>query len=284
LRLGCIYVELRLQNRPAAYIAKNLAPGKAAMSEGQILTASRPTRNQRQITHGATLEGLVAAALTREEIDARIERIGIIPTLRLDSATDILFVADALREAGVPVVEISLEAPGAVDAIAHVTRNAPEIIVGAGNLFSTDAARRCIDAGAKFLTSDIFVPEVVELAAGEKITVIPGALTPAEIMTAWSAGADFVKITPCDALGGHKYLRTLKAALPSVRLVAAGGVNQLTALSFIKAEAAALSVGDELIPREAIWLRQTSRIQEMARRFRNAVVAGRISEVAAPQN
>jgi 2-dehydro-3-deoxyphosphogluconate aldolase/(4S)-4-hydroxy-2-oxoglutarate aldolase len=245
------------------------------MSEAQILLGVTPDWNRRQVAGRNAAQDSVAATQMKEGVDARIEKIGVIPAVRLDSSEDALFVAEALAEAGVPVVEISMAGLGALDVISRLAQQASGMIVGAGGLFNTDAAGQCLDAGAKFLTSDIFVPGIVELAAKQSITVIPGALTPAEIMTAWNAGANFVKVTPCDAMGGHSYVRSLRAALPQVRLVAAGGVNQLTALSFIKAGAAALSAGNELIPEEAIWLRQTRRIQELARRFRNAVDAGR---------
>lgn len=246
------------------------------MSETQVLLSAKPAWSQRRMIDGAPVESSVAATQIQEGVDARIEKIGVIPAVRLDSSDDALFVAEALAEAGVPVVEISMAGIGALDVISRLARQAPGMIVGAGSLFNTDAAAKCLNAGARFLTSDIFVPGIVELAAKEKIAVIPGALTPAEIMTAWDAGAHFVKVTPCDAMGGHGYMRSLKAALPHVRLVAAGGVNQLTAISFVKAGATALSAGEELIPGEAIWLRQTRRIQELARRFRNAVDAGRL--------
>jgi 2-dehydro-3-deoxyphosphogluconate aldolase/(4S)-4-hydroxy-2-oxoglutarate aldolase len=249
------------------------------MSGARILVSDNLARSQRHAIDAPALEvdGSVAAFLTSEEVVARIEKIGIIPELRLDSAVeDVLFVAEALAQAGVPVVEISTANRGALESISLLARHAPGVIVGAGNLFTADQASRCLDAGAKFLTSDIFVPEIVQLAAKEKIAVIPGALTPAEIIRAWNAGAHFVKVIPCDAMGGHSYMKSLKAALPKVRLVAAGGVNQLTALSFVKAGATALSIGEELVPGEAVWMRQTRRIQELARRFRNTVDAGRI--------
>jgi 2-dehydro-3-deoxyphosphogluconate aldolase / (4S)-4-hydroxy-2-oxoglutarate aldolase len=263
----------------AVALFRHFLTGYQFYGEARILLSDKSTRSQRQAIDGITIEGdgSVAAILTSEEVVARIEKIGIIPALRLDSAVeDVLFVAEALAEAGVPIVEISMADRAALACVSLLVRHAPGIIVGAGNLFNADEASRYLNAGAKFLTSDIFVPEIVQLAAKQKVAVIPGALTPAEIMLAWKAGADFVNVTPCDAMGGHNYMKSLKAALPKVRLVAAGGVNQLTALSFVKAGATALSVGEELTPNEAIWMRQTRRIQELARRFRSSVDAGRI--------
>jgi 2-dehydro-3-deoxyphosphogluconate aldolase/(4S)-4-hydroxy-2-oxoglutarate aldolase len=120
------------------------------------------------------------------------------------------------------------------------------------------------------------VPGLVEFAAKQGIAVLPGAFTPTEIVAAWNAGADFVKVVPCNAAGGASYIRSLKAALPDVLLIAAGGVTQLTALDLVKAGAIALGVGGELIPREALRLRQAQRIQELARRFLAFVDNGRI--------
>jgi len=217
-----------------------------------------------------------AATLTKDEVCACIEDTGLIPSVNEGSVEDALFVADTLLEAGIPVLEISMNAPGAIDILSHVVRQAPATIVGGGSLRNSDAARKCLDAGAKFLATDGMIAGVVELAAKENLVTVLGALTLTEVISAWDAGADFVKVVPCYAVGGHKYIQTLKAAVPQVRLIAAGGVNQLTALNYVMAGVAALSVGKELIPTEAIQLRQTRRIQELARRFLTAVDNGRV--------
>jgi 2-dehydro-3-deoxyphosphogluconate aldolase/(4S)-4-hydroxy-2-oxoglutarate aldolase len=248
---------------------------KETMSEARVLVGDHLTRPMGQVNATTGFEWSAAATLTRREICALMERVGIVPAVSVESAEDALFVAEALAEVGIPIVEISMNGHKAIDVISHLARRFPKTIVGAGSIFDKDTASRCLGAGAKFLTSDVFVPGCVELAANEKVAVIPAALTPTEIMAAWNAGADFVKVTPCDAMGGHTYIRSLKAAIPQVRLIAAGGVNQLTALNFIRAGATALSVDKELIPGEAIWLRQTNRIQELARRFLSSVHNGR---------
>jgi 2-dehydro-3-deoxyphosphogluconate aldolase/(4S)-4-hydroxy-2-oxoglutarate aldolase len=141
-------------------------------------------------------------------------------------------------------------------------------------------ARFCVGAGAKFLTCEGFDREVVEFAVRQDVVVFPGALTPTEVIVAWKAGADFVKVFPCAQLGGDAYIRALKAALPQVPLIAAGGVNQLTAGNLILAGAAALGVGRELIPREAIQQRRAGWIRELAQRFLTAVKNAR-SQTAA---
>ena len=128
-------------------------------------------------------------------------------------------------------------------------------------------ARSCLDAGASFLTSDGFDPEIAGLAVEENAVVIPGTLTPSEVLQAWKLRPDFIKVVPCAQVGGESYVRALKAMFPTVPLVAAGGVNQQTASSFILAGAVALGIGTALIPREAILRRQPERIAELARRF-----------------
>jgi len=244
------------------------------MSETRIAVDSRLHRAITPAEHigfGNSPAGLQ----TKEEILVRIEEIGIIPAIRLVSAQDALFAAETIARAGITVVEISMTVPGAMDVISHLAKHVPHVVVGAGSILSANTARRCLDQGAKFLTSDGLLLDVVEFAAKQSVAVIAGALTPTEVIAAWNAGSDFVKVCPCDAVGGHNYFRFLKAALPEARLIAAGGVNQLTAQEFILAGASALGIGSQLFPDEAIWLRQDRRIQELARRFLALVEKGR---------
>jgi 2-dehydro-3-deoxyphosphogluconate aldolase/(4S)-4-hydroxy-2-oxoglutarate aldolase len=238
-----------------------------SFSHGPPSEVTHMARTMESIIGSMNLETSKAATITKEEIRYRIAEIGIIPAVRVASEQDALFVAEALAEAGIPLIEISAVFPGAFQAIAHLSELLPNIIVGAGSVMSTEVARRCLDEGAKFLTTDGLVLDVVEFAINKGIVVFPGALTPTEIIAAWKAGSDFVKVVPCDAAGGSNYIRSLKSAMPQIHLSAAGGVNQRTALSFITAGATALGVGRDLIPAEAIRLRQSQRIQELARRF-----------------
>ena len=228
-----------------------------------------------QVAYDPSLEG-VRNILDREEVRVRIREIGVVPVLRDASAEGTLFVAKSLAQAGIPIMEIAANRPNGIEAISHVVKHAPEMIVGGGGITDLTMARRCADAGAKFLTSDATVPGMVELAAKQGIAVLPGAFTPTEIVAAWNAGADFIKVVPCNAAGGAAYIRSLKAALPDVPLIAAGGVTQRTALDLMTAGATALGVGGELIPREAVRLRQAQRIQELGRRFLSFVDSGRI--------
>jgi 2-dehydro-3-deoxyphosphogluconate aldolase/(4S)-4-hydroxy-2-oxoglutarate aldolase len=213
--------------------------------------------------------------VTRSEVRARIEEVGILPAIRVSSSADVLFAAETVYHCGIPVAEITMTTPGAIEVISRMAKDLPEMIVGAGTVLDADTARRCLDAGAKFLTSTGLVLEVVEFALKNDVVVFPGALTPTEVIAAWRAGSDFVKVFPCSANGGHSYLRALKVPFPQIPMIASGGVNQLTAVDFILAGAAALGVGAELIPSEALRGRNERQIRELARRFLGMVKEGR---------
>jgi len=201
--------------------------------------------------------------MDREQTRARIEEIGIIPAIRLSSAEDARFAAEAVYRAGLPIAEITMTVPGAIDLIAALVRDFP--------VLDLDTARRCLNAGASFLTSTGLDLSVVELAVKANAVTLPGALTPTEIIAAWKAGADFVKVFPCAQIGGDSYIRALKAALPQIKLIASGGVAQQTAAHYIIAGASAIGVGKELITHEAIRLRKSEWILELARRFASIV-------------
>jgi len=205
--------------------------------------------------------------MARHEAAKRIEEIGIVPAIRVDSSDDALFAAETVFSGGIPIVEVTMTIPGALEAIATLVRRFPEMVVGAGTVLDLETARHCLDAGANFLTSPVFDPRLAEFAAAQNTAVLPGALTPTEVWAAWKAGADLVKVFPCSQVGGPKYIRALKRSFPHVPLIASGGVNQHTASEFILAGASALGAGSGLMPREAIELRQADRIHELARRF-----------------
>jgi 2-dehydro-3-deoxyphosphogluconate aldolase/(4S)-4-hydroxy-2-oxoglutarate aldolase len=213
--------------------------------------------------------------MQKKEVCALIERIGIIPAIRSSSAEDAHFAAEAVTRGGIPIVEITMTVPGAIDVISHLVKFHPSLLVGAGTVLNTETARQCLDAGASFLTCPGFKPAIVEFAAKENIAVLPGALTPTEVVSAWEAGADFIKVFPCAQVGGDSYIKALKTALPDIPLIAAGGVNQQTAANFILSGASAIGVGAELIPPESIERRQSQRIQELALRFTEFVKQAR---------
>jgi 2-dehydro-3-deoxyphosphogluconate aldolase / (4S)-4-hydroxy-2-oxoglutarate aldolase len=209
--------------------------------------------------------------MKKEEVCRRIREIAIIPAIKTSSGDDAHFAAEAVTRGGIPIVEITMTVPGAVELISHLVHSDPKLVVGGGTVLDTEMARRCVDAGARFITAPSFNPIIVEFAAKENITVLPGALTPTEVVTAWGAGADFVKVFPCAQVGGDGYIRALNFSLPHIPLIAAGGVNQQTAANFILSGATAIGVGTELIPTEAIERRQSQRIHELARRFAKLV-------------
>jgi 2-dehydro-3-deoxyphosphogluconate aldolase/(4S)-4-hydroxy-2-oxoglutarate aldolase len=211
----------------------------------------------------------------KEEVLAKIHEIGIMPGIRTSSAEDGRFAAEAIAQGGIPVVEITMTVPKAIDVISDMARNSPNLIVGAGTVLDIETARRCIAAGAGFLTSPGLNLKIVEFAVKENILIIAGAMTPTEVIDAWQAGSELVKVFPCAPIGGPAYIRALKGPFPQVPIIAAGGVNQETAADFILAGAAALGIGGRLIPRAAIEHRQPEQISELARRFLRIVKTAR---------
>jgi 2-dehydro-3-deoxyphosphogluconate aldolase / (4S)-4-hydroxy-2-oxoglutarate aldolase len=213
--------------------------------------------------------------MKKEDVRACIEQIGILPSARVNSQDLAIFAAETVYAAGIPIIEITLTVPGALDVISDLAKRFPDLVVGAGTVLDEESAQRCIDAGARFLTSPGFVPEVVAYARSVDVVVFPGALTPTEIIAAWKVGSDFVKIFPTTPVNGAQYVRALKVPLPQIPLIVTGGVNQLTACDFIVAGASAIGVGGELLPLEALTLKQEKRIHELARRFITMVKEGR---------
>lgn len=213
--------------------------------------------------------------MKKEEVQARIEELGIIPAVRAARGEDASFAAEAVASGGLPIVEITMTVPGALDVISHLAKHHPKVIVGAGTVLDMDTAHRCLDAGAQFLTDPCLDVRLVELAKNHNVVVLAGALTPTEVYMAWKAGSDFVKVFPCALIGGEAYIRALKGPFPQIPLVAAGGVTQQTATGFILAGAVALGIGNELVPRQAVLKRQSEQIRELAKRFHRLVKAGR---------
>src|SRR5579862_4954482 len=213
--------------------------------------------------------------MNKDEVCALIKEVGIIPAIRVSSGSDAHFAAEAVTHGGIPIVEISLAVPGALELISHLTRSNPKLVVGAGTVLDPTMARKCVDAGAGFLTSPSFNRAIIEFAQSQALAALPGAMTPTEIVTAWSAGADFVKVFPCAQVGGPKYIKALHTSVPDIPLIAAGGVDQQSTRHYILSGATAIGVGAELIPNEAIDRRQTDRILELARRFSRLVKEAR---------
>jgi 2-dehydro-3-deoxyphosphogluconate aldolase / (4S)-4-hydroxy-2-oxoglutarate aldolase len=206
--------------------------------------------------------------MDKQKVRDRIIEIGIVPVVRASSAGEACVAADAVCQGGIPIVEITMTVPGAVEVIRELVKNcASDVLIGAGTVLNPETARRCLDAGAQFLVSPGLNLKTVELAVREGKLIMAGALTPTEVITAWDAGADFVKIFPCGQVGGAKYIKALKGPLPQIPLVPTGGVNLSTAAEFIEAGAAALGIGGELVQADALKSNKPEIIVENARKF-----------------
>jgi 2-dehydro-3-deoxyphosphogluconate aldolase / (4S)-4-hydroxy-2-oxoglutarate aldolase len=216
--------------------------------------------------------------MTKDEVLKRIEEIGVIPVVRASSAEEAVAVAEAIGEGGIPVLEITMTVPGAIAVIAELSKRfGDQVLVGAGTVLDPETATKCIAAGAQFVVSPALNLRTIELCNRENIVIFPGSLTPTEVVTAWEAGADAVKVFPCSALGGPKYLRALKAPLPQIKLVPTGGVSLTTAKDFIAAGAWALGVGADLVNTEAIRSGDRESVINAARGYVEAVREARIA-------
>lgn len=205
--------------------------------------------------------------MDKQAVLERITTTGVVPVIRAQSADEAAAAIAAIQQGGLSVLEITMTVPGAVELIREVARRATDALVGAGTVLDPSTARACIDAGARFVVSPALNLATIEACREAGVAVLPGALTPTEVVTAWNAGADLVKVFPAGALGGPSYIKSLKAPLPQVRLVPTGGVNLQTAKDFIKAGAAALGVGADLVDLAALRRGEADLIAERARQF-----------------
>jgi 2-dehydro-3-deoxyphosphogluconate aldolase/(4S)-4-hydroxy-2-oxoglutarate aldolase len=203
-----------------------------------------------------------------KEVLAKILDEGIIPVIRVASAQEAFEVSRAIKEGGISVIEVAMTTPGAMDAIKEASQKfGKEVLLGAGTVLDPETARAALLNGAKFLVSPSLNLEVIKMANRYSAVVIPGALTPTEILAAWEAGADLVKVFPIAQVGGPAYLKAIQAPLPHIPLVPTGGVNLQNAGEFIKAGAAAIAVGGELVDKKAAAEKRYSVISENAQKF-----------------
>ena len=206
--------------------------------------------------------------MTKEQVRERILEIKIVPVVRASSPAQALGAAEAVRAGGIPIVEVTMTVPGAIDVIAALSRSmGKDVTIGAGTVLDAATAQKCLDAGAQFIVSPGYDAETVALARREGVLVMPGSLTPTEVINSWKAGADFVKIFPAGNVGGPAYIKSLKAALPQIPMIPTGGVNLETAAAFLKAGAAALGIGGELIAKAALESGNFAAITESARQY-----------------
>lgn len=216
--------------------------------------------------------------MNKSEVVQWIKETGVIPVVRADSADEAMRAVYAIKEGGVSVVEITMTVPGALRVIeAVVERYGADVLVGAGTVLDAETARACIQAGAQFVVSPILDLDTIACCHTHNIAVMPGALTPTEVLRAWNAGADFVKVFPANAVGGASYIKSLHAPLPQIEIVPTGGVSLKTAADFIKAGASALGVGSELVDLKALREGQDRVITERARQFVEIVREARVT-------
>lgn len=209
--------------------------------------------------------------LTKAAVLQRVRTTGLVPVLRAHSEHQALALIDAIAEGGVDVLEITMTVPGAVRLLGRLTHDRPDLLLGAGTVLDPETARMCILEGAQFVVSPALHLGTIEMCHRYSVAVLPGALTPTEIVTAWQAGADVIKVFPANAMGGAPYLRALKAPLPHVEMIPTGGVSLQTAADFLHAGAIALGVGADLVDLKAIAAGEAHRITEKARQYLNIV-------------
>ncbi len=202
----------------------------------------------------------------------RLLDCGIVPVIRASSSDDAMKIVDAIKEGGIDVIEITMTVPNAVKVIEAVAKKfKDEILLGVGTVLDAKTAKESILAGAEFVVGPCINEEVIKLCRGYSKIVMPGAMTPTEIVNAWGMGADIVKVFPVSNLGGPKYIKAIKTPLPQILLNATGGVNLENAGEFIKAGASVVSVGTELIDKEAVRSGKFEVITKNAREFKEAV-------------
>jgi 2-dehydro-3-deoxyphosphogluconate aldolase/(4S)-4-hydroxy-2-oxoglutarate aldolase len=215
--------------------------------------------------------------MTKAEVIKQIRDTGVVPVVRATTTDEAMRAIDAIREGGISVLEITMTVPGAVALIEQVARRyGKETVVGAGTVLDAETAQACISSGAQFIVSPSLNTGTIDYCHRQEVVVMPGALTPTEVVQAWNAGADFVKVFPAGAVGGASYIKALKAPLPQIELVPTGGVSLTTAGDFIRAGAAALGVGTDLVDLKAIREGHAKLITERAKQFVEIVREARL--------
>jgi 2-dehydro-3-deoxyphosphogluconate aldolase/(4S)-4-hydroxy-2-oxoglutarate aldolase len=217
-----------------------------------------------------------ATASQKERVLGRIRGLGLVPVVRAQSADEAVQAIDAILEGGVDVLEVTMTVPDAVPLIEKIARRfGDSAVIGAGTVIDAETARACILAGAQFIVAPTTNPDTIACCRRYSVPVLPGALTPTEVLAAWQAGADMVKVFPCSAVGGASYIKALKAPLPQIELVPTGGVNLETAAEFIRAGASALGLGSDLVDLKAIRAGNAGVVAERARKLVGIVTAAR---------
>lgn len=213
----------------------------------------------------------MTAAPGRSRLVDDIAASGVVAVIRLSEADRLRAVADALFAGGVRALEVTMTVPRAIDLIDSLAASLPpDVLLGAGTVLDAETARQVILAGARFVVSPVFNPDVITMCHRYDVAAMPGCFTPTEILSAWSAGADLVKVFPATALG-PAFFKDLSGPLPHVRLMPTGGVSLANAGEWIRAGAVAIGVGTALVDRAAVAEKRFAAITESARRFVDAV-------------
>jgi 2-dehydro-3-deoxyphosphogluconate aldolase/(4S)-4-hydroxy-2-oxoglutarate aldolase len=214
--------------------------------------------------------------MTSKEILAFITEVGIVPVVRTASAEGAIQAVEAIYAGGVRAAEITMTVPGAIHALEKVAdRFGGKIVLGAGTVLDPETARACMLAGAEFFVTPSLRLSTIEMVKRYSKVICPGALTPTEVLTAWEAGADVVKIFPCGNVGGPKYIKALKGPFPQIEMIPTGGVNLETAGEFLKAGACAVAVGGELVDARSIQEGRFDIIENRARQYLAAIAKAR---------
>ena len=217
-------------------------------------------------------------AWTKEKALTKIREVGLVPIVRAPSPEDAMRAAEAIVAGGIGIAEITMTVPGALKVMEVVAdRYGDKVLLGAGTILDTETCRAVMLAGAEFIVTPALDVRVIEMARRYSKPIFPGALTPTEVLAAWQAGADMVKVFPCGPVGGPKYIKALKGPFPQIEMVPTGGVNLETAADFIKAGAAAVAVGGELVDVKALKEGKLDQITETAKKFVEAVRAARVA-------
>ncbi len=220
--------------------------------------------------------------LSHSQILRRIKEIAVVPIVRTPSAESAIAAVEALVEGGLDCVEITMTVDNALRAIETIAgRYGERVLLGAGTVLDPETARACMLAGAQFFVTPAFNVRTIEMARRYSRPIFPGALTPTEILTAWEAGADAIKVFPCHALGGARYVKAVKAPFPHIELFPTGGVNLETLPDFLAAGSFAVGVGSELVDTQAALAGHFHVISDRARRFREEARAALAKRVAA---
>jgi 2-dehydro-3-deoxyphosphogluconate aldolase/(4S)-4-hydroxy-2-oxoglutarate aldolase len=214
--------------------------------------------------------------MTSKEILAFITEVGIVPIVRTSSAEGAIQAVEAIYNGGIRAAEITMTVPGAIHALEKVAdKFGGKIVLGAGTVLDPETARACMLAGAEFFVTPSLRLSTIEMAKRYSKVICPGALTPTEVLTAWEAGADMVKIFPCGNVGGPKYIKALKGPFPQIAMIPTGGVNLETTGDFLKAGACAVAVGSELVDAKSVQEGRFDIIENRARQYLAAIAQAR---------